>query len=251
MKILIVDDVSALREHAKKVLLEVLDNTHNPEFIEAGNGADGLRMAKDLAPDLTLMDISMPEMNGVKAAEEIWLTNDRARIIFWSQYHREAYVRSLGKIVPDEAIHGYVLKGESDDKLGEAIRSVLLRGDPYIDPVVQSVQKRIQSKDSSLSDCEYEALLDIALGLTDRAIAARRHISVRGVQNRLSSVFSKVTKREDDHVKESVGLELFNPRIRTINEALKRGLIDPDDLAKLEEEMWLWVEDEYDFDRTK
>lgn len=250
MKILIVDDVPALRAHAKKVMLEVLDDTQSPEFIEAANGTDGLRMAKELAPDLTLMDISMPEMNGVKAAEEIWLTNDRARIIFWSQYHREAYVRSLGKIVPDEAIHGYVLKGESDDKLGEAVRSVLLRGDPYIDPLVQSVQKRIQSKDSSLTDYEYEALLDIAIGLTDRAIAARRHISVRGVQNRLSSLFSKVTKREDEHVKETAGVELFNPRIRTINEALKRGLIDPDDLAKLEEEMWSWLEDEYDFDRS-
>jgi Response regulator containing a CheY-like receiver domain and an HTH DNA-binding domain len=249
LKILIVDDVPALRAHAKKVVLEVLD-TQSPEFIEAANGTDGLRMAKELAPDLTLMDISMPEMNGVKAAEEIWLTNDKARIIFWSQYHREAYVRTLGKIVPDEAIHGYVLKGESDDKLGEAVRSVLLRGDPYIDPVVQSVQKRIQSKDASLTDYEYEALLDIAIGLTDRAIAARRHISVRGVQNRLSSLFSKVMKREDEHVKESAGVELFNPRIRTINEALKRGLIDPDDLAKLEEEMWSWLEDEYDFDRS-
>lgn len=250
MKILIVDDVPALRAHAKKVVLEILDPAQPPEFIEAGNGTDGLRMAKELAPDLTLMDISMPEMNGVKAAEEIWRANDKARIIFWSQYHREAYVRSLGKIVPDEAIHGYVLKGESDDKLGEAIKSVLLRGDPYIDPVVQSVQKRIQSKDASLTDYEYEALLDIAIGLTDRAIAARRHISVRGVQNRLSSLFSKVMQRQDEHVKETAGVELFNPRIRTINEAMKRGLIDPDDLAQLEEDMWSWLEDEYDFDRS-
>ncbi|MDZ4835215.1 MAG: response regulator transcription factor [Candidatus Melainabacteria bacterium] len=246
MRILIVEDVPALRAHARQVIEKVFAN--GVEIIEATNGVEGVKLAKTLAPDLTLMDISMPELNGVKAAEEIWESNKQARILFWSQFHREAYVRSLGRIVPDEAIHGYLLKGESDEKLAFAIESILLRGDPYIDPVVQGVQNRLKSKDDSLSDTEYETLLDVAIGMTDRAIAARRHISVRGVQNRLSMLLTKLVKGQETHIRESAGMEIFNPRTRIVFEGIKRGLVDPDDLPKLDTEVWNWIEDEFDYD---
>jgi DNA-binding NarL/FixJ family response regulator len=238
----------ALRSHARQVIERVLPG--GVEIVEAANGLEGVKIAKTTAPDLTLMDISMPELNGVKAAEEIWEVNKQARILFWSQYHREAYVRTLGRIVPDEAIHGYLLKGESDDKLAFAIQSVLIKGDPYIDPIVQGVQNRLKSKDDSLSDTEYETLLDLAIGMTDRAIAARRHISVRGVQNRTSMLLGKLVKGQETHLRESAGMEIFNPRTRIVYEGIKRGLVDPDDLPKLDEEIWDWIEDEFDYDPT-
>lgn len=250
MRVLIVDDVPALRAHARKVISEVLKD-NGVEIVEAVNGLEGVKLAKLTAPDLTLMDISMPELNGVKAAEEIWEVNKQARILFWSQYHREAYVRSLGRIVPDEAIHGYLLKGDSDDKLAFAIESVLLRGDPYIDPVVQGIQHKLKSKDDSLTDSEFETLLDISIGLTDKAIASRRHISVRGVQNRLAGLALKLLKGEEAHLRESAKLEIFSPRARIVFEGIRRGLIDPDDLTKLNAEAWEWVEDEFDYDRIK
>lgn len=245
MRILIVEDMPALRQHARQVIEKTVAN--GVEIIEAINGLEGVKIAKMSAPDLTLMDISMPGLNGVKAAEEIWEANKQARILFWSQFHREAYVRTLGRIVPDEAIHGYLLKGESDDKLAFAIESVLLKGDPYIDPVVQGVQNRLKSKDESLTDTEYETLLDVAVGMTDRAIAARRHISVRGVQNRLSMLLSKLVKGQETHLRESAGMEIFNPRTRIVYEGIKRGLVDPDDLPKLDGEVWDWLEDEFDY----
>jgi len=219
------------------------------EIVEASNGVDGLKLARTLNPDLIIMDISMPEMSGIKAAQQIWVENPAAKILFWSQYHREAYVRELGKIVPDEAIHGYALKSETDDKFSYAIQSVLLHDNPYIDPVVRGVQARLQSKDGSLSDVDYETLLDIALGLTDRAIAQRRHISVRGVQNRLSMLLDKLLNGEDAHLRETAGMEIFNPRTRLVYVALKRGLLTAEDLMQPEAEMYSWLEQEFDFER--
>jgi len=172
------------------------------------------------------------------------------KILFWSQYHREAYVRELGKIVPDEAIHGYALKSESDEKLAYAITSVLLHDNPYIDPLVRGVQARLQSKDQSLTDVEYETLLDTVLGLTDKAIAARRHISVRGVQNRLSMLLAKLVGGEDAHLRETAGMEIFNPRARVVTEALKRGLIDTDELAVLDKDLDDWLCEEFDYERA-
>jgi DNA-binding NarL/FixJ family response regulator len=235
--------MAALRQHAALVVAQVVPDA---ELYTASNGEEGLKLARSINPDLTIMDISMPEMNGIKAAQQIWLERPTAKILFWSQYHREAYVRELGKAVPDEAIHGYVLKSETEDKFAEAIGEVLLHDNPYIDPVVRGVQARLHSKDESLSDIEYETLLDIAVGLTDKAIAQRRHISVRGVQNRLSILIDKLVKGTSTYLKETSGMEVFNPRVRVVFEALKRGLLDPDEVAQLEKEAMDWLSTEFD-----
>lgn len=242
-RFLIIEDVPALREYARNVLTALYSNC---DIHIAENGVDGVKMALSLSPHFIVMDISMPEMNGIKAAEQIWQNDKNTSILFWSQYHRETYVRSLGKVVPDEAIHGYLLKSESTEKLGQAIKKIVDEQDPYIDPVVQKVQTRLKSKDQTLTDSEYETLLDITVGLTDRAIAARRHISVRGVQNRLSMLLNKLIKEEEFHLKESAGMEIFNPRTRIVFHALQRGLIDPDELNLLDEEALEWVDEEYD-----
>lgn len=246
--VLIVEDVPGLRQHARKVVEQVLPPP--VQVVEAANGTEGLKLAQSTNPDLIIMDISMPEMSGIKAAQQIWSITPNRRILFWSQFHREAYVRELGRIVPDEAIHGYALKSETDDKFAEAVKSVLLFGDPYIDPLVRGVQARLATKDSSLTDVEYETLLDVAVGLTDRAIARRRHISVRGVQNRLSMLLQKLLHGEDAHLRETADMEIFNARTRIIFECLRRGLIDPDDLSTLEEQLSEWLEEEFEYVRS-
>jgi DNA-binding NarL/FixJ family response regulator len=247
-KLLVVDDVSALRQHVIQLVRDKV--TNDIQIVEATNGSEGLKLFKSFMPDMVIMDIVMPEMSGIRAAQQIWADNPQAKILFWSQFHREAYVRELGKIVPDEAIHGYALKGENDEKLVYALTSVFLHDNPYIDPVIRGVQSRLQSKDSSLSDVEYETLLDIALGLTDKAIASRRHISVRGVQNRLSMLSSKLFKDPDFFLKESAGMEIYNPRTRIVLEALKRGLVDSDEISQLDEELNEWLAEEFDIEKT-
>jgi DNA-binding NarL/FixJ family response regulator len=245
-RILIVEDVAALRQHAAAIAKAIAPAVI--EIVEASNGAEGLKLARSIEPDLIIMDISMPEMSGIKAAKEIWAEYPMRRILFWSQFHREAYVRELGKIVPDDAIHGYALKSETDEKLSYAISSILLHDNPYIDPVVRNVQARVQSREDSLTDVEYETLLDVVVGLTDKAIAARRHISVRGVQNRLSMLLEKLVKGEDAHLRESAEMEVFNPRTRIVFEAVKRGLLDPDEISRLERDLAEWLAEEYSYE---
>lgn len=241
--ILVIEDIAALREHLTAILRHKLASP--VDVVETSGGTEGVKLACTLKPDLIIMDISMPDLNGIKAAQQIWAEQPCTKILFWSQYHREAYVRELGKIIPDEAIHGYVLKSESDDKLVFAISSVLFEDNPYIDPVVRGVQMRLQSRDRSLSDLEYETLLDIALGLTDKAIAQRRHLSARGVQGRIAMLSSKLLRGHDEFLKESAQIEVFNPRNRMILVALQRGLIDMDEIAALDKELTQWLEEEY------
>ncbi len=247
-KLLVVDDLSALRQHIIRLVKEKI--TTDLDVVEAPNGAEGLKQFRTFKPDMVVMDIVMPEMTGIKAAQQIWSENPRTKILFWSQFHKEAYIRELGKIVPDEAIHGYALKSEPDEKLLYALTSIMVHDNPYIDPIVRGVQTRLQSKDGSLSDVEYETLLDIALGLTDKAIAYRRHISVRGVQNRLAMLSAKLFKGEDVFLKESAGMEVYNPRTRLVLEGLKRGLIDIDQIPHMEQELDEWIAEEFDYEKT-
>ncbi len=243
------EDLAALRQHVARLIKESIDDA--PEVLEAANGSEGLKIFRSVRPELIIMDISMPEMSGIKAAQQIWQESQTTKILFWSQFHREAYVREIGKIVPDEAIHGYALKSESDEKLIYAITSVLLHNNPYIDPLVRGVQARLQCKDQSLTDLEYETLLDIVAGLTDRAIAARRHISVRGVQNRQSLLLTKLVAGEDANLRETAGMEIYNPRTRIVFAALLRELIDPDDLPLLAADLDEWLAEEFNYEIAK
>jgi len=254
MKILIAEDLPSLREHAQKLIEKLFsDRGQTISAIDtATNGQEALRMAHSARYDLIVMDVAMPELNGIKAASEIWSKEPATKILFWSQYHYEAYIRELGKIVPDEAIHGYVLKTESDTTVLEALQSILFYDLPYIVPAVEAVKARLRDRTSAVTDLEYETLLDIAAGLTDKAIAQKEHISYRGAQNRLSTLLTKLLKGEDSYVKETSGLEVYNPRARLIFEALKRGLITQVDLDSHGQGVddWLYSEFGYEAERS-
>jgi DNA-binding NarL/FixJ family response regulator len=247
VKVLIVDDVEALRLHVRDLVSQVVPSAR---VSLAVNGAEGLSLYKSEKPDFVVMDIVMPEMSGIKAAQEIWTLNPRTKILFWSQFQRESYVRELGKIVPDEAIHGYALKTEPDKKLLYAIESILLHDNPYIDPIVRGVQKSLSVPDSTITESEYSVLIGLVLGLTDRGIAMREHISVRGVQNRISSLSDKLVRGADLHLKETAGVELYNTRVRIVLEAFRRGLIDQDMIDSLDKELDSWLARRFNFEKN-
>ncbi len=244
-KILLVEDLEPLRQYIRKVLTDTLGEV---EIVEAVNGKDGLIKFEKEKPDMLILDIVMPEMTGTKLAKQIWAVHPNTKILFWSQFHEESYVREIGKLLPDEAIHGYALKTESEEKLSHAIRSVLILDNPYIDPLVRTIQHSVKAKESVLTQDEYSILISLVLGLTDKAIADREHISVRGVQNRISSLSNKLVKDLDTHARESAGMEVLNTRARIILEAFRQKHIYLDEIADLESEMIDWFARRYNFD---
>ncbi len=245
--VLVVDDVPALRQHVIDLLKEV---DPKATIQEASNGAEAIQLVKARTPDMVVMDIVMPGTNGIQAAQAIWADKPDLKILFWSQFHKESFVRELGKIIPDEAIHGYALKTEPEEKLKDAINSVLNENNSYIDPIVRGIEYNLKG-DGSLSAAEYETLIDLLLGLNDRGIALRQYISVRGVQNRISSLSQKLVKGADNYLKDTAGMELYNTRVRIVLEALKRGLVDVDDLLRQDTKLDDWLLNRFKFDRSQ
>jgi DNA-binding NarL/FixJ family response regulator len=236
MKTLIIEDNAVQREHAERLLRDRL-----PQALPLGTVADGaqaLQRARLERPELLLLDIQLPGANGIEVARALWRERPSTRIVFWSQFKDEIYVRRLAQIVPPETVYGYVLKSSPDEKLLQAVRAVLLEEQCWIDREVRGVQARALQSPSALTDAEYEALLDIALGLTDRGVARRRYLSRRGAQNRLHSLYTKLgVEREEEPG------SLFSPRNRAVFEGFRRGLLNADVLAEENAALERWLEE--------
>jgi len=206
----------------------------------AVNGLVALELALAQELPLVISDIQMPQMNGIEFAKALWARKPQARIVFWSQHKDEMYVRSLARIVPPETVYGYVLKSNPRERIESAMRTVLFDDQCWIDPEVRKVQGRTGSSQTALSDIEFEALVDISLGLTDNLIAQRRYLSRRGVQSRLNSLYGKLGLDQEQFHSEKVG-DALNLRNRAVAVALRRGLINAFELEHEEEELQGWL----------
>jgi len=217
----------------------LLNNLERYEISLFNNGEGALAGLGENDSPCILSDIQMPGLNGIAMATEIWKSRPMARIVFWSQYEDEIYVRSLSRIIPAETVYGYVLKSNPADVLLKALQLVFDECQCWIDPKLRQVQARSQHSQSVISDAEYDVLLDIALGLTDQLIAKRRFLSRRGVQSRLKTLYQKlgVERSTFDDVHESL-----NPRSRAVTVALQRGLLNSYELEQAELEFKEWMQ---------
>ncbi len=241
MTILIAEDMAFQRDHLRSI---IADNfAACCPVVETDDGNRAIELAREHKPDLIVLDIKLGGLSGVRAARQIWAEHRLARILFWSQYKDEIYVRELARIVPGETVYGYVLKSSADEKLIAALRAVLIDEQCWIDREIRTVQSRAVSQMSGLTDIEYEALIDIALGLTDRAIARRRYLSERGAQNRLRELYIKLSIDVEQIVDDRWG-NTFSPRARAISIALQRGLINAEEVARENEALQRWLERE-------
>lgn len=234
MKVILVEDDALHRAYLAEAVRDALPECS--EVIEAANGDDGEARAREIPEAHVVMDLQMHPRNGIEAARTIWRERPQTRILFWSNYSDEAYVRGVSRIVPPGAAYGYILKSASDERLRLALRSIFVENQCVIDGEVRGTQQKTLAPSVSLSESEYEVLVDIALGLTDRAIAARRGISQRSVQNRLQSIYDKLEVHAP-HGAEST----FNLRGRAVTNAFLRKLLNYATIEKAETDLSGWL----------
>ena len=230
MTILIVDDEQRDRMWLKSLLAEGIGDAH--EIQEAHDGQEAVDVALKIKPELVFLDIKMPKLSGIKAAELILQKLPETGVIMLSNFSDEVYVRQLWKIVPPNGAFGYVLKNASNEQVVEAAKAVL-SGDCWIHPGIARVIQRTQNRATSLTPAEYEALICIALGLTDHSIAKKLYLTEKAVQSRLKSLYAKlgIPGRSEGHETE------FNQRCRACYVANIRGLINQSELQDWESKL--------------
>ncbi|HLW29065.1 MAG TPA: response regulator transcription factor [Kiloniellales bacterium] len=235
MRVLIIEDDPLHRSFLQEAVRAALPECR--EVLEAANGVTGEELARSHGAEQIILDLQMPGRNGIEAARSIWRERPETRILFWSNYSDEAYVRGVSRIVPDGAAYGYVLKSAAEERLKLALRSIFIENQCVIDREVRGLQQKSLGPNNGFSDTEYEILVDVALGLTDRIIARRRNLSLRSVQNRLQQLYDKL------EVYHSLGEETgaINLRTRAVTNALLRKLLNYSALEKAEAELQEWL----------
>jgi NarL family two-component system response regulator LiaR len=164
---------------------------------EAGNGEEVIQLVNEIKPDVILMDVAMPKLNGIEATRQIKIISPKTNILILSAYDDDEYVFALLKA----GANGYLLKNVSGDELVRAIKAVN-KGDPVLNPVVAKKvvnyfrlgETRIPSADDTakLSERELSIIRLAAKGLTNKDIAENLHLSYRTVEGHLRDIFNKL-----------------------------------------------------------
>jgi DNA-binding NarL/FixJ family response regulator len=239
MPILIAEDNVAQRSYLREVLAREFGE-HAP-VIEAADGEETVAQALKHRPALCVLDIQMPKLSGVKAARAIWREFPQARIIFWTQFPHEIYIneiRKLVKSVQPPPAYGFIHKNNPEPRLLRFIATVLEDGADMIDPAFKDAFKR-----PLLTEFEAEALVYLALGLSNWAIARKCSLSLRGVESRLATLYEKLFTAHAEGTPDAAYDKLaYNVRTRAFCEALRRGLLNAEELEAAAKDLEKWTE---------
>jgi DNA-binding NarL/FixJ family response regulator len=233
--ILIAENDDLHRGFARRIIAQVFGQ--NTLVLEAETGRQALQIADENTVSHAILDLQLPITSGVDVARALWERHPDTKILFWSNFADEAYVRALDRIVPAQASYGYLLKSAPEEELCSTLEAVFLRERRVVDRQIKVVQSRLANRFAGLSDTEYEGLIDIALGLTDKMIAKRRRLSVRGVQNRLRQIYEKLETANMGDPSNA----LYNSRTRSITLAFERGLLNYELLRREQDKLDEWL----------
>ncbi len=191
LRIMLAEDHETVRE-GLKMIVNAQEDMEVVGF--AGDGREAVAKAQELLPDVLVMDISMPKLNGLQATLKLIECCPQVKVLTLSRHADDGYVRGLLAA----GASAYVLKQSAPSELIHAIRSVAAGG-KYIDPklaakVMENYSERTlrgESK-SSLSDRESEVLRLIALGYSNKEIAARLSLSVKTIEVHKANAMRKL-----------------------------------------------------------
>ncbi len=184
-KIIIVDDHRLFRSGLKYILNEI------PEIEvigEASNGKEFLELLKYLNPDLVLMDISMPEMNGVEACQKALEKDPTLKILVLSMFGDDAYYNTM----IDIGVKGFILKDSDNSELLTAIKTIV-SGNSYFSQelLIKLIRNKNTPPGIKLSRRETEILALICKGYSTNLISEQLHISHRTVERHRASLLAK------------------------------------------------------------
>ena len=194
ISLLIADDHSLMRQGLRQII-----EMENDMYVvgQATNGQEAIDLAKQLKPDVILMDINMPVLNGLQAMKEIKDANLSSKIIVLTIHEDREYLFKTLQM----GAEGYVLKDAESSVLFTAIRNVH-RGQNYIQPNMTkelvkeftrlTKHEKVKSSENSLTEREIEVLELIAEGMLNKQIAKKLYISEKTVKNHVSNIFRKL-----------------------------------------------------------
>jgi two-component system response regulator NreC len=208
IRILLADDHALVRQGFRMIL----EAQPDMEIVgQAGNGREAVELAEKLKPDVVVMDVAMPELNGTEATRRLAVSTPRTRVLALSMHKDSVYVREILRA----GARGYLLKDSGDTDLVAAVRAIA-KGEGYISPAVSDAvlsdyRKHVTDPLDLLTGREREVLQSIAEGKTNKEIATALNLSVYTVEAHRGRIMEKLNLHSTGEL---------------VRFALRNGLID-------------------------
>jgi two-component system, NarL family, response regulator NreC len=208
IRILLADDHALVRQGFRMIL----EAQPDMEIVgQAGNGREAVELAEKLHPDVAVVDVAMPELNGIEATRRIGNISPRTRVLALSMHKDSVYVREILRA----GARGYLLKDSGDADLVAAVRAIA-KGEGYISPqvsdgVLSDYRRHVSDPLDLLTSREREVLQMIAEGKTNKEIAVSLNLSVYTVEAHRGRVMEKLNLHSTGEL---------------VRFALRNGLID-------------------------
>jgi DNA-binding NarL/FixJ family response regulator len=208
IRILLADDHALVRQGFRMIL----EAQPDMEIVgQAGNGREAVELAEKLHPDVVVMDVAMPELNGTEATRRLAASMPRTRVLALSMHKDSVYVREILRA----GARGYLLKDSGDTDLVAAVRAIA-KGEGYISPAVSDAvlsdyRKHVTDPLDLLTGREREVLQVIAEGKTNKEIATSLNLSVYTIEAHRGRIMEKLNLHSTGEL---------------VRFALRNGLID-------------------------
>ncbi len=193
IRILLAEDHAVVRQGTR----ELLEREGDLEVVaEAGDGEEAVQLAARHQPDVVIMDIAMPKLNGIEATRQIKATHPATAVLVLTAYDNDQYIFA----VLEAGAAGYLLKDVHAEELIKAVRAVYA-GESVLYPAIARkvinrfapvTAKHEESAQEPLTEREMQVLKLAARGMTNQEIAHELALSVRTVQTHLSNIFGKM-----------------------------------------------------------
>lgn len=218
IKILIADDHAVVREGTRRILEQEKDLE---VVAEAGDGEEAVRQATSLKPDVAIIDVAMPKLDGIEATKQIKSACPAITVLILSAYDDDQFVFSL----LEAGAAGYLLKSVRGSELVDAVRAVQA-GESVLHPAIArkvlnrfariSGEPKEKEPTEVLSEREMDVLRLVTKGLSNKDIAEELCLSIRTVQGHLGNIFNKLQ---------------VSSRTEAVVRALKEGWVTIDDTS--------------------
>ena len=215
IRVVIADDQRLVREGFRAILDAETDIT---VVAVSANGAEAVRRSRELSPDVVIMDVRMPEMDGIDATREIVRQRSAGHVLVLTTFDLDDYVYEAMKA----GASGFLLKDAPPGRLGDALRTVVA-GETLIDPAVaRRLVERFVRRPApgsavptalhGLSERELDVLKHVARGRSNAEVAAALHLSPATVKTHVASLLRKLDIRD---------------RVQAVIVAYESGLVEP------------------------
>lgn len=212
IRVLLVDDHKPLRVGTRAMLNEAPDIDI---VAETGEGRQALALARELRPDVVLLDIRLPDLNGVEVARTLYGDSPDIRVLILSAYNYEQYVRALFAV----GVHGYLLKSDPALELIAAVRAVC-KGEQVISAEIQAQARPSLAAgiagSGALSERERTVLTLVGQGARNKEIAQQLNIKSSTVETYISNAMAKLN---------------VHSRAEALRVAIQRGIIVLDEVG--------------------